>query len=618
MGAAIIFSFSSIPIFLHFKQDLEDKPDKWFNSPRGWLYKPSFTRSQQDRDATSDEPNRRISGPFSGLKAIIKGSVGSTYQKRYFILNMDRRFLAYYKDDQIGSPESGYVDMSRITDVQPSVMSDAPPFSFDLVSADKYYTLAAESQSTMIRWVYAINSCRPQQLTAPMPAADGECIPEGSSSKSVREKWSRYEYTYQTKGPLMLNVMGTTNKDSKTGQVINNWIIVTSFEPTADGKPGRSESTGVISVKDYLVAVNGTDLMRFNFNEAMDIINRSPFPKTIQFLRDNSGDRQVSRAEGWAVVFYPSLNRKRRRYVDVRWDSINFRKPAPGGSANAQRDAFVTLDKVESIKPMIDKTMPLDQQYILRLICKAGAVVDHVGDDDNSLGSSAVSYIDLCFAKDSQMKNWRSILVSPTIFSNAADATTIPVHDLEIIESNTANLTKEITNMAIKSDLTGHFAPRDFNLNSGFLHWTRVGQKMQTANRQRGMELCNSYGCMLKSVRAIELPAQHRHSNYKFQLILSTDAQTVTIGFKDEISMLRWLEALRDVVKNAPSKGDEIYISATTEKEYTPAADDDDDLQDLVGNMRSTNLDGNRNGIQGECTAHSAILKHTRPTLPHY
>jgi hypothetical protein len=141
---------------------------------------------------------------------------------------------------------------------------------------------------------------------------------------------------------------------------------------------------------------------------------------------------------------------------------------------------------------------------------------------------------------------------------------------------------------------------------------------MQTANRQRGMELCNSYGCMLKSVRAIELPAQHRHSNYKFQLILSTDAQTVTIGFKDEISMLRWLEALRDVVKNAPSKGDEIYISATTEKEYTPAADDDDDLQDLVGNMRSTNLDGNRNGIQGECTAHSAILKHTRPTLPHY
>ena len=517
---------------------------------------------------------------------------------------MERRFLAYYKDDQIGSPESGYIDMSRITDVQLSVISDAPQFAFDLVSAEKYYTLAAESQATMIRWVFAINSCRPQQLSTAISSTANEAEVEHHNSKLIRDKWSRYEYTYQTKGPLMLNVMGTTNKDSKTGKVINNWIIVTSFEPTADGKPGRSESTGVISVKDYLVAVNGMDLMKYNFNEAMDLINRAPFPKTIQFLRDNTGDRQVSRAEGWAVVFYPSLNRKRRRYVDVRWDSINFRKPAPGGSANAQRDAYITLDKVESIKPMIDRTMPLDQQYILRLLCKSGAVVDHVGDDDNSLGSSAVTYIDLCFAKDSQMKNWRSILVSPTIYSNTNDATSIPVQDLEIIESNTANLTKEVTNMAIKSDLTGHFAPRDFTLNLGFLTWTRVGQKMQNGNRHRGMELYNAFGCNLTSVRAIELPAQHRHSNYKFQLILTTEEQVVTIGFKDETSMLRWLEAIKDVIKNAPVKNsDEVYMSVATEREYVNSGDEEEDMQDLVGNMRSTNLDGNRNGVQGEFSA---------------
>ena len=581
---------------------MEDKPDKWFNSPRGWLYKPSFTRSQQDRDPTSDQDqNKRQSGSgaFSGLKALVKGTVGTTYQKRFFILNMDRRFLAYYKDDQIGSPESGYIDMSRITDVQLSVMSDAPAFAFDLVSAEKYFTLAADTQVTMIRWVYAINSCRPQQLSTKVLASKGRSEQDYHTNKLVKDKWSRYEYTYQTKGPLMLNVMGTTNKDSKTGKVINNWIIVTSFEPTADGKPGRSESTGVISVKDYLVAVNGIDLMRFNFNDAMDRINRQPFPKTIQFLRDNSGDRQISRAEGWAVVFYPSLNRKRRRYVDVRWDSINFRKPAPGGSANAQRDAYLTLDNVESIKPMIDKTMPLDQQYILRLVCKAGAEVDHVGDDDNSLGSSAVTYIDLCFAKDSQMKNWRSILVSPTIHGSSSDTTTIPVHDLEIIESNTANLTKEVTNMAIKSDLTGHFAPREFTLTPGFLHWTRVGQRVVTGSRQRGLELCNAFGCNLKSVRAIELPSSHRNSNYKFQLILTAEEQVVTVGFKDETSMLRWLEGIRDVIKNAPVKTDaEIYISTTTERDFV-SGDEEEEIHDLMGNMRSTNLDGNRNGIQG-------------------
>jgi hypothetical protein len=55
---------------------------------------------------------------------------------------------------------------------------------------------------------------------------------------------------------------------------------------------------------------------------------------------------------------------------------------------------------------------------------------------------------------------------------------------------------------------------------------------------------------------------------------------------------------------------EEVYISATTEKEYAPAAEDDDDLQDLVGNMRSTNLDGNRNGIQGMCRAHRALWRY--------
>lgn len=158
-------------------------------------------------------------------------------------------------------------------------------------------------------------------------------VPTGVSTQSQKEKWTRYDYTYVEKGPLMLNVMGTTNKDSKTGKILNNWIIVTSFEPTADGRPGRSEACGLISVKDYLVAVNGVDLMKYTFNESMEIIGKSTFPKVVQFLRDNSLDHTTSRAEGWAVVFYPSLNRKRRRYIDVRQDGINFRKPAPGGSA---------------------------------------------------------------------------------------------------------------------------------------------------------------------------------------------------------------------------------------------------------------------------------------------
>ena len=520
--------------------------------------------------------------------------------------------MVYYKDDQIGSPEGGFIDISRIIDVQISQMADAPQYCIDLVSKEKYFTLAAENQVTMVRWVYAINSCRPQTIPKLLaqPSVSKIMGNTNNVSSERKEKWTRYDHTYQYKGPLMLNVMGTTNKDTKTGKIINNWIIVTSFEPTADGKPGRSEATGVISVKDYLVAVNGIDLMKYTFNESMDIINRAAFPKTVQFLRDNSADRQQSRAEGWAVVFYPALNRRRRRYVDIRWDSINFRKPAPGGSANAQRDAYITLDQIDSIKPIIDKSMPSDQQYILRLICKPDAFIDHVGDDDNSLGTSAAAYVDLCFTKDSQMKNWRSVLVSPTIYSSAETASTIPVQDVEIIESSTIGLTKDINNMAIKSDLTGHFAPREFSITNGELHWSRIGQKMQTT-RARGLELANSQGCNLKSVRAVEYSIINRNLTHRFQLLLETEVQTVTIGMKDDISLLRWLDCIKEVVSQAPPLSTNgMYISTQIEKEVTNENEDYDD--DIIAGMNSTGMastglqstgtgsDGVGNGFQGK------------------
>lgn len=77
------------------------------------------------------------------------------------------------------------------------------------------------------------------------------------------------------------------------------------------------------------------------------------------------------------------------------------------------------MDQITHIKPIIDRTMPTDQQFILRLMCREGAEMHHVGEDDRSVGTSAMEFVDLCFAKDSQMMNWRSVLVSPSIYSSA-------------------------------------------------------------------------------------------------------------------------------------------------------------------------------------------------------
>ena len=543
-------------IFSLHSQDLEDKPDKWFYNPKGWLLKAPFSRPEQDRanhDAKGCPVSKRGSTLFTSMSALVKQSTGSVYQRRWFVLNVERRFMAYYQNEMPDTPESGFIDLSKILDVQMSKMPDAPPYALDLVTREKYFTVAAENQMQMVRWAYAVNCARPQSIHAPMKRPDTATAAAvqvqtgspGAASAVTKEKWTRYEYTYVEKGPLMLNVMGTTNKDSKTGKVLNNWIIVTSFEPD-NGRPGRSESCGMISVKDYLVAVNGIDLMKYTFNESMEIIGKATFPKTVQFLRDNTADSTMSRAEGWAVVFYPSLNRKRRRYVDVRNDAINFRKPAPGGSANSERDAYLRMDQIAHIKPIVDRTMPADQQFILRLICKAGASIDHVGENDVSVGTSSAEYIDLCFAKDSQMKNWRSVLVSPSIYSSADKKETIPVMDLETIDTKamtTSTGNHDMSTMAIKSGLNGQFAPRNFTIAGGSLTWGRTGQNRpnQTQTPQiarRSLEIANSFGCKLKSARAIEITGTELRHPYRFQLLLQSDEQSITLGMRDEVSDL--------------------------------------------------------------------------------
>ena len=285
--------------------------------------------------------------------------------------------------------------------------------------------------------------------------------------------------------------------------------------------------------------------------------------------------------------------------MDIRWDSINFRKPAPGGSANSQRDAFVSLMTIDSIKPIIDKSMLSDQQYILRLFFKPGSRIDHVGDDDHSLGYSSLEYLDLCFAKETQMKNWRSVLVSPSIYSSFESTSAIHVQDLELLEATHHDHPKANSNMAIKSELTGFFAPREFHITDGSLHWLRVGQKQQTG-RLRRTELVTATSCKLQSVRAVEVSKPREV--YKYQLLLELKAQTpittITMGMKDKATLLKWLAIVRELVATAPAgESAGVHVSDDVEKEVATAGDEDD--EDLVNNVRSTGLEGAKNGLQG-------------------
>ena len=131
------------------------------------MLKPSFTKAPSDRDVEGlASPTRKTSGNiFSDFKNRVKTSIISPYKRRWFVLSTEKRCLVYYKDDSAGMVESGYIDISLIIDVQKSNLSDAPPFAIDLISKERSFTVAAESEYQMLLWAYAINAYRPQTVT---------------------------------------------------------------------------------------------------------------------------------------------------------------------------------------------------------------------------------------------------------------------------------------------------------------------------------------------------------------------------------------------------------------------------------------------------------------------
>jgi hypothetical protein len=504
---------------------------------------------------------------------------------RWFVLDMTKKRLVYYKNNQSGTPESGLVEMKYILDVQPSTVFDAPEFALDLVSNERHYTVVASDHNSMIRWAFAFNlliTKNGQKKPAPAKSIStkNKATPGSGVVQEVSSvKWFRYDVIYEDPGPLMVNVMGLANRD-RNGKVLNNWIIVTSFENHPDGRPGRSELSGMIAVKDYIVGVNGLDLTTYTFNDAMDSVIAASWPKTIHFLRDNHASREANRAECWAFVYYPSLNRRRRRYIELRADCINFRKPAPGGSASGKRDAYLLIDKIAQIRPVIDMNLANDQQFVLHLICKQYATVELVDDDDTSIGGTPVEILELCFAKQAQMNAWRSALVSP-VGGVGESQTPIPVLPVETIEAvQVAPSNGSSARIGIKSNLTGRFAVREFSLSEGTLKWKRPRGAKNTG-KERSMFIANSSSCGLRSCRALQDPLEEK-TGYKYQIVLTSANQMVVMGMPDEASLTRWLTAIRDAVAISPgSMVVTIPNFIETGSSSSSNADDDVDIQEM-------------------------------------
>jgi len=564
-------------------EELEDKPDPWFNKPHGYLLKPDFKREQQTPDYIASGRDMNIFARFSGLMG--------TYKKRWFVLSPKECILRYFVSADL-SDEKGFVDLKDIDAVDYSHVRDAGKNSIDLISEERHFTLTANSREEMHKWALALKRClRTTQAekheaaaskASSLPSYTRESVTKreveisGEAADAVHMRWHRYDFTYELPGPMCMHVMGSANKD-QYGNLLNQWVIVTAFELTLAGEAGPSEASGLIAVKDYVIGVNGIDLTTSTFNDAMDTIAEAEFPKTLHFLRDNEASKEGTRIESWVTVYYPALNRRRRRYCEIKSNMINFRKPGPGGAANGERDAFFILDHVAKISPIRDLNLSgsgTEEEFILQLHCKPDSTVQHVGGDDMSVGGSPVYVLELCFGVEPVMNQWRSILASPQSFGKANvniptdTMLTIPKGEVYEHTSSARALTsgrKELTtvlleskDIAIKSTLTGNLTPRVLTLTSdGYISWRRPptkGKASSSSNAAKKLFIADGQHCKLVKVIAQEtdLGTDEGDSAFCFQLGIQTTENSVVFCFTSAAHLQQWLAAIEGSVSAAP------------------------------------------------------------------
>jgi len=526
-----------------------------------------------------------------------KSFIGLQYKKRFFILNYDRKELVYYSDHTC-SNELGRLDMTTVIDIDFSKVCDAPTLALDLVTEDRYYTIVADSHQAMIKWAYAFNLVRRKQTKR---------VVQQRPSVQTTERWFKYDFTFEEEGPLMINVVGTSNID-KSGQVISNRIIVTSFEYFEDGSPGRAETAGKIRINDFVTGVNNIDLSCLTFDDAMDKIVQAPFPKTLNFIRDLAASNQSKRAADWAYIFYPALTKKKRRYVEIHDDCIVFFKPAPGGNASSNRDALVKLKNIVSIRPIIDRTMPADEQHILSITFKENAVIEIFDDFDDIPKQQAIETMTLSLSNERQFKSWRSILASPTLIEGETEIA-ISVLALNTIQDSGTTISVGASDLSVKSSLTGKFSKRNFGLSGGTLTWSRPKKSAKAAIKESKLFLANSSSCNVKSAVAFEDIFEKNLSGNIYQLeIQASNGSSVTIGAKDQNTILEWLHAITEVVNVAPEETrSDVKLSTNIEKDYQATKtylQDDEDID-----PSNTNNDNNNGCITG-------ILFIKRDALP--
>jgi len=153
-----------------------------------------------------------------------KGGVGPTGKKllnRYFVLYSTcmGHFLSYYADYgesplfSNARKERNLIDLAKVTFIRPvSNQPDAPPFSFDVVTIEREWTLSAPNEDSMQLWLQLLTTAVDEDVAI---VPDDELNFEVKTIRDPTDRLMKYDYSTLIKVSANGVSVGTKNGKSE-------------------------------------------------------------------------------------------------------------------------------------------------------------------------------------------------------------------------------------------------------------------------------------------------------------------------------------------------------------------------------------------------------------------
>ena len=133
-------------------------------------------------------------------------------------------------------------------------------------------------------------------------------------------------------------------------------------------------------------------------------------------MRDNDYLKNLPRIEpivhhsGWTVAIYPTRARKKRRFIGISRDCLNFMKVNPSGVPLPKREAYLELNQVAKVRPVPDADPDPDCRHLLRVMCKPNALMKIVGGSARPATETApLVMLELFFSDVTSLQAWAQV-----------------------------------------------------------------------------------------------------------------------------------------------------------------------------------------------------------------